>query len=156
MDSQPERTKTATGTDAENTPDQMDVDSFQRTHATAHPLEPASEENVSKQASVARHVLHIRGESELKFDVNEEAWPNVDLAIQSSYEGALIDGLPADKTKTGDERDIRQMKDLQLYSWAKETTFSMTKRSCSLGSTNEGERSTIAMCAEGFRDDSEG
>ena len=107
--------KTATGTDAENTPDQMDVDSFQRTHATAHPLEPASEENVSKQASVARHVLHIRGESELKFDVNEEAWPNVDLAIQSSHEGALIDGLPANKTKTGDERDIRQMKDLQLY-----------------------------------------
>ena len=66
-------------------------------------------------------MLHIRGESGLKFDVNEEAWPNADLAIRSSYEGALIDGLPADKVKAGDEREIRQMKDLQLYSWIKGT-----------------------------------
>ena len=88
----------------------MDVDSFRRTPATACPLEPASDENVSKKAKVARSVLHIRGESDLKFDVNEEAWPNADLASQSSYEGALIDGLPADKVKAGDEREIRQMK----------------------------------------------
>ena len=70
---------------------------------------------------MARHVLHIRYESELKFDVNEEAWPNADLAIRSSYEGALINGLQADKVKAGDEREMRQMKDLQLYSWMKET-----------------------------------
>ena len=56
-----------------------------------------------------------------KFDVNEEAWPNADLAIHSSDEGALIDGLPADKVKDGDEREIRQMKDLQLFSWVEET-----------------------------------
>ena len=35
----------------------------------------------------------------MKFDVNEEAWPNADLAIRATYEGALIDGLPADKVK---------------------------------------------------------
>ena len=72
-------------------------------------------------ACLVKNVLHIRGESELKFDVNEEAWPNGDLTVHSSYEGALIDGLPADKVKAGDEREIRQMKDLQLYSWVKET-----------------------------------
>ena len=33
----------------------------------------------------------------LKFDVNEEAWPNADLASHSCCEGALIDGLPANK-----------------------------------------------------------
>ena len=76
---------------------------------------------MSKKAKVARNVLHIRGESELKFDVNEEAWPNADLAIRSSFEGALIDGLPADKVKAGDEREIKQMEDLQLYSWIKGT-----------------------------------
>ena len=64
---------------------------------------------------------YFLGESELKFDVNEEAWPNADLAMQSSYEGALIDGRPADKVKAGDEREIRQTKDLQLYTWVKET-----------------------------------
>ena len=85
----------------------MDVDSLQRTPATAHLLEPASDENVSKRARVARNVLHIFGESELQFDVNKEAWPNADLAIQSSYEGVLIDGLPADKVKAGDERKIQ-------------------------------------------------
>ena len=57
----------------------------------------------------------------MKFDVNEEAWPNADLAVRATYEGALIDGLPADKVKAGDEREIQQMKDLQLYSWVKET-----------------------------------
>ena len=114
------------GTDAENAPDQMDVDSFPRTPATAHPVDPASDENVAEKARVARNVLHIRGVRELKFHVNEEAWPNADLAIHSSYEGALIDGLPADKVKAGDA-----------------------------GPTDERERSAIEMCAEGFRDDSE-
>ena len=57
----------------------------------------------------------------MKFDFNEEAWPNADLVIRASYEGALIDGLPANKVKAGDEREIRQVKDLQLYSWVKET-----------------------------------
>ena len=70
-----------------------------------HHLEPVDDENVSKKARVARNVLQIRGEDNLKFDVNEEAWPNADLAIRSSYEGALIDGLPADKVKAGDERE---------------------------------------------------
>ena len=65
---------------------------------------------------MARNVLHIRGEDNVKFEINEEAWPNADLAIHSSYEGALIDGLPADKVTVGDEREIKQMKDLQLYS----------------------------------------
>ena len=74
-----------------------------------------------RKARVARNVLHIRGENELKFDVNEEAWPNADLVILSSYDGALIDGLTADKVKAGDERESKQMKDLQLYSWVKET-----------------------------------
>ena len=81
-DPEPKRTETDTGADVENTPDQMDVDSFQRTPATAHPLESACDENVLKKASVARNVLHMPGESELKFDVNEEAWPNTDLAIR--------------------------------------------------------------------------
>ena len=57
----------------------------------------------------------------MKSDVNEEDWPNAELAIHSSYAGALIDGLPADNVKAGDEREIQQMKELQLYSWVKET-----------------------------------
>ena len=61
-------------------------------------------------------------------DVNEEAWQNADLAIRATYEGALIDdGLPADKVKAGDEREIQQMKDLQLYSWVKETDIPPNK-----------------------------
>ena len=68
--------------------------------------------NVSKKARVARNVLHIRGEDSVKFDVKEETWPNVDVVIRASYEGALIDGLPTDKVMVGDEREIRQMKDL--------------------------------------------
>ena len=70
---------------------------------------------------MARNVLHIRGEDGVKFDVNEEAWPNADLDIRATYEGALIDGLPADKVKAGDEQEIQQKKDLQLYSWVEET-----------------------------------
>ena len=99
----------------------MDEDNFRRGPATSHPLEPVDDENVSKKARVARNVLHIRGDDNVKFDVREEAWPNADLVIRASYEGALIDGLPADKVKAGDEREIQQMKDLQLYSWVKET-----------------------------------
>ena len=57
----------------------------------------------------------------MKFDVNEEAWPNADLVVRACCEGALIDGLLADKVKAGDEREIQQMEDLQLYSWVKET-----------------------------------
>ena len=53
---------------------------------------------------MARNVLHIRGEGELKFDVNEQAWPHADLATHSRYEGALIDGLLAHRVKAGDER----------------------------------------------------
>ena len=112
-DPQPKKKlETDTSADFPNTPDQMDVDSIKRSPATAHPLESAGDENVSKKARIARNVLHIRGESKLKFDVNKESWPNADLAIRSSYEGALIDGLPADKVKPGDEREIKQMKDL--------------------------------------------
>ena len=99
----------------------MDEDNFRRGPATSYQLEPVDDENASKKARVARNVLHIRGEDSVKFDVNEEAWPNADLVIRASYEGALIDGLPADKVKAGDEREIQQMKDLQLYSWVKET-----------------------------------
>ena len=103
-----------------------DEDNFRRGPATSHQLEPVDDENVSKKARVARNVLHIRGEDSMKFDVNEEAWPNADLAIRASYEG-LIDGLPADKVKAGDEREIQQMKDLQLYSWVKETDIPPNK-----------------------------
>ena len=88
---------------------------------TSHQLEPADDENVPKKARVARNVFSIRGENGVKFDVNEEAWPNADLPFRATYEGALIDGLPADNVKAGDEREIHQMKDLQLYSWVKET-----------------------------------
>ena len=49
------------------------------------------------------------------------------LTIYSTYEGALIDGLPADTAKAGDEREIQQVKDLQLYSWVKETDIPPNK-----------------------------
>ena len=108
-------------TNNEDLADRMDEDNFRRRPATSHQLEAVDDENVSKKARVARNVLHIRGEDSVKFDVNEEAWLNADLATRASYEGAMIDGLPADKVKAGDEREIQQMKDLQLYSWVKET-----------------------------------
>ena len=76
-------------------------------------MDPDAEENVSNKARVASNVLHIRGECELKIDVNEEDWPNAEKVI-------LLDGLSADKFKAGDEREITQMKDLQLYSWIRE------------------------------------
>ena len=49
-DPEPKRTKTTTVEDAENTTERMDVDNFQRTPATSHPLEPVGDENVSKTA----------------------------------------------------------------------------------------------------------
>ena len=112
--------KFGVATDVENSAGQMDEDTFLRALAIFHPLEPDAEENDSKKARVARNLLHIRGEHELKFDVDEEAWPIADLAVRSSFECALIDEHPADRVKAGDEREITQMKDLQLYSWVKE------------------------------------
>ena len=106
MDLEPKR-RTKTTSVTENLLDRMDEDNFRRTPATSHPLEPVDDENVSKNARVARNVLHVRGEDSVKFDVNQEAWPNADLAIHSSYEGASIDALPADKVKAGDEREIK-------------------------------------------------
>ena len=108
-DPNPKRSKTTSATD-----------NFRRGPATSHQLEPVDDENVSKKA-------HIRGEDIVKFDVNEEAWPNEDLVIRASKKGALIDGLPADKVKAGDEREIQQMKDLQLYSWVEETDIPPNK-----------------------------
>ena len=68
-------------TDNENLSDQMDEDNFRWRQATSHQLEPADDENVSKKARVARNVLHIRGEDNVKFDVNEEAWPNARFTL---------------------------------------------------------------------------
>ena len=116
VDPEPKRTKTTSVTDNENLANRMKEDNFRRGPATSHQLEPVDDGNLSKKARVAKNVLHIRGEDNVKFDVTEEAWPNADLDIRASYEGALIDGLPADKVKAGDEREIQQMKDLQLYS----------------------------------------
>ena len=76
-------------TDNENLADRMDEDNFRRGPATSHQLEPVDDENVSKKARVARNVLHIRGEDSVKLDVNEEAWPNADLAIHSSLRRCL-------------------------------------------------------------------
>ena len=112
----------------------MGEDNFRRGPATPHQLEPVDGENVPKKARVARNVLHIRGEDSMKFDVNEGAWPNADLVIRASYEGALIDGPPADKVKAGDEREIQHMKDLQLFSWVKETDIPPVARSVQFGS----------------------
>ena len=80
-DPNPKRSKTISVTDNENRVDRMDEDNFRRGPATSHQLEPVDDENVSKKARVARNVLHIRGEDSVKFDVNEEAWPNTDLVI---------------------------------------------------------------------------
>ena len=123
----PKRSKTTSVTDNENVANRMDEDDFRTGPATSHQLEPVDDANVSKKARVAKNVLHIRGEDSTKFDVNEEAWPNADLVIRASYESALIDGLPADKVKAGDEREIKQMKDLQLYSWVTETDIPPNK-----------------------------
>ena len=100
MDPEPKRTKITSVTDNENLADRMDEDNFRRRPATSHQLEPVDDENVSKKARVARNVLHIGCEDNVKFDVNEEAWPNADLEIHSSYAGALIDGLTLLPTKS--------------------------------------------------------
>ena len=61
--------------------DRVDEDNFRRGPATSHQPEPVNDEHVSKKARVARNVLHIRGEDSVKFDVNEEVWPNAEQAI---------------------------------------------------------------------------
>ena len=99
----PKRSRTTSVTDNDSLANQMDEDNFQRGPATSHQLEPVDDEYVPKKARVARNVFSIRGENGVKFDVNEEAWPNADLAIRATYESALTDGLPADKVKAGDE-----------------------------------------------------
>ena len=98
-DPNPKRSKTTSATDNENLVDRIYEDNFRRGPATSHQLEPVDDEIVSKKARVARNVLHIRGEDSMKFDVNEEAWPNADLVIRATYEGAFIDSLPADKVR---------------------------------------------------------
>ena len=60
-DPEPQRPKTTTIADTENSADRMDEDNIRRTPATSHPLELDADENVSKKARVARNVLHIRG-----------------------------------------------------------------------------------------------
>ena len=152
LDPEPKRTKQPHN---ENLADWMDEDNFRRGLATSHQLEPV-DENVSKKARVARNVLHIRGENSVKFDVNEEPWPNAHLAIHSSYEGALIDGLPSDKVKAGDEREIQQMKDLQLYSWVKEPDIPPDKSILLTGWARRMKGSEVrSRCVlKDFRDDS--
>ena len=100
MDPEPKRSKTTSATNNENPVDQMDEDNFRKGPATSHQLEPVDVENVSKKARVARNILHIRGEDNVKFDVNEEAWLNADLVIRSCYEGALIDSTGSPPTKS--------------------------------------------------------
>ena len=127
----------------ENSAGQMDEDTSLRAPAISHRLKPDAEEYVSKKARVARNVLHIRGEDGLKFDVNEEAWPNADLAVRSSFQGALIDGLLADKVKAGDDREITQMKDLHQGGRRTSWQIHLAHR---LGTTDERKRSDISMC----------
>ena len=108
-DPDPKGLNLATVTDVETPAGQMDQDTSLSTPTTSHPLDPDAEK-----------AHHIRGEDELKFDVNEEDWPNAEVATRSIFEGALIDGLAAEKVKAGDEREITQMKDLQQCSWNRE------------------------------------
>ena len=70
-------------------------------------------------------MIHIRGEDDMEFDVNEEDWPTAELAIRSSYEGALIDGLPAGKRNAADE----EIRSCILGSGRK--TYLLENRSCS-------------------------
>ena len=93
----------------------------------------------------------------LKFDVNEEACPNADLAILSSQEGALIDGLPAQQSQgwrwTSDQADERSA--AVLLDQRDGRSPRQIDLAHQLSTTNEGERSKIEMRAEGFRNDSE-
>ena len=119
----------------------MDEDNFRRGPATSHQLEPMDDENVSKKARVAKNVLHIRGEDSVKFDVNEEAWPNADLVIRACYEGALINGLPATKSRLAMNEKSSRMKDLAavLLGHRRLTFLPTIDPAHRLGSTNEGE-----------------
>ena len=101
--------------DNDSLANQLDEENFQRGPATSHQLEPVDDENVPKKARVARNVFSIRRENCVTFDVNEETWPNADLASRATYEGALIDVLPADKVNAWEQPEVKQMKDLQLY-----------------------------------------
>ena len=92
-------------TDNENSANQIDEDNLQRGPATCHQLEPVDDENESKKARVARNVFHIRGEDGVKFDVNEEAWSNAELAIRATCESALIDGMPQGWRRTRNPAD---------------------------------------------------
>ena len=69
----------------------------------------------------------------------------------------MIDGLPADKVKAGDEREIKQMKDLQLYSWVKETDIPPNKSILLTGWARRMKGSEVrSRCVlKDFRDDSE-
>ena len=76
------------------------------------------EETAGKKARVVNVVLNVY---DVKFDrdsVNEEITPTV--RASDTYSGELIDGLPAEKVKKGDERELKQMDDLQLYSWVRD------------------------------------
>ena len=80
---------------------------------------------------MATSVLHIRGEDSVRFDVNEEAWLKADLFVRASYEGALIDGLPAETVKAGDEREFSLRKICSCTTGSRRLTFLPTNRSCS-------------------------
>ena len=88
-----------------------------------------------------------------KFDVNEEAWPNADLAVRSSYEGALIDGLPADKSegrrRGRDHADERSA--AALLGQRGRRTSRKIHLAHRLGTTDERKRSEIAMCPTRLR-----
>ena len=115
-DPEPKRSKTTSVTDNENLADRMDEDNFRRGPATSHQLEPVDDENVSKKARVARNVLHIRGEDSTKFDVNEEAWPNAQTGYSSKLRRCLGRRTARRQSQGWREREIQQMKYLQLYS----------------------------------------
>ena len=101
-DPNPKRSKTTSVTD-DSLANQMDEDTFKKDQRHLINWSQSMMKTCQKKARVARNVFSIRGENGVKFDVNEEAWPNADLAIRATCEGALIDGLPADKVKAGDE-----------------------------------------------------
>ena len=91
--------------------------------ATSHPLEPVDDENVSKKARVARNVLHIRSEDNLKLDVNEEAWPISDLATHSNF--------PPTKSRLAMNEKSSRYKICSCTPGFRRQTFFPTNRSCS-------------------------
>ena len=78
--------------------------------------------------------------------------PTAELASGSKSRDALTD-----KVKAGVEREITHMKNLQIFSWVREEDVLLGKTDLAhgLGTTGERQRSEIAMCLEGFCDDSE-